>query len=152
MQHLKHGLLEPINLIYIILYICMYRYTSKTNHITCTKMKNCIRHGRYKGASRVNTLSCLTCLPPSVMLTVTRNKMQIILLIYIYNSVFTCRQHIINSSASAPPNATKIAVKKFSDVDVCMFRPELQFSMYTCCFLVCFCARQRARWLRAELT
>ena len=73
-------------------------------------------------------------------------------LIYIYNSVLTCRQHIINSSASAPPNATKIAVKKVSDVDVCMFGPELQFSMYKCCFLACFCARQRARWLRAELT
>ena len=41
------------------------------------------------------------------------------------NSVLTCRQHIINSSASAPPNATKIAVKKVSDVDVCMFGPEL---------------------------
>ena len=63
--------------------------------------------------------------------------------IYIYNSVLTCREHIINSSASAPPNATKIAVKKVSDVDVCMFGPELQFSMYTCCLLVCFCARQR---------
>ena len=45
--------------------------------------------------------------------------------IYIYNSVLTCRPHIINSSASAPPNATKIAVKKGSDVVVCMFGPEL---------------------------
>ena len=45
--------------------------------------------------------------------------------IYIYNSVLTCRQHIINSSASAPPNATKIAVTKVSDVDVCTFGPEL---------------------------
>ena len=45
--------------------------------------------------------------------------------LYIYNSVLTCRQHIINSSASAPPNDTKIAVKKVIDVDVCMFRPEL---------------------------
>ena len=70
----------------------------------------------------------------------------------IYNSVLTCRQHIINSSASAPPNATKIAVKKVSDVVVYMFGPELSFSMYKCCFLACFCARQRARWLRAELT
>ena len=43
----------------------------------------------------------------------------------IYNSVLTCRQHIINSSASAPPNATKITVTKVSDVDVCMFGPEL---------------------------
>ncbi len=24
--------------------------------------------------------------------------------------------------------------------------------MYKCCFWACFCARQRARWLRAELT
>ena len=45
--------------------------------------------------------------------------------IYIYNSVLTCRPHIINSSASAPPNATKIAVKRGSDVVVCMFGPEL---------------------------
>ena len=45
--------------------------------------------------------------------------------IYIYNSVLTCRQHIINSSVSAPPNATTIAVKKISDVVVCMFGPEL---------------------------
>ena len=44
--------------------------------------------------------------------------------LYLYNSVITCRQHI-NSSASAPPNATKIAVKKVSDVDICMFGPEL---------------------------
>ena len=47
------------------------------------------------------------------------------LYIYIYNSVLTCRQNIINSSASAPLNAMKIAVKKVSDVDVCMFGPEL---------------------------
>ena len=57
-----------------------------------------------------------------------------------------------NSSASAPLNATKIAVKKVCDVDVCMFGPEFKFSMYECCFLACFRARQRARWLRAELT
>ncbi len=73
-------------------------------------------------------------------------------LVYIYNSVLTCRPHIINSSASAPPNAKKIAVKKVGDVDVCMFGPELYFSMYKCCFLACFSARQRARWLKAELT
>ena len=45
--------------------------------------------------------------------------------IYIYNSVLTCRQNIINSSAGAPLNVRKIAVKKVSDVDVCMFGPEL---------------------------
>ena len=45
--------------------------------------------------------------------------------IYIYNSVLTCRQHIINSFASAPPNPMKMAVKKVSDVVVCMFGPEL---------------------------
>ena len=42
-----------------------------------------------------------------------------------YNLVLTCRQNIINSSASTPLNATKIAVKKVSDVDVCVFVPEL---------------------------
>ena len=45
--------------------------------------------------------------------------------LYIYNSVLACRQHIINSSASAPANATENAVKKVSDVNVCMFGPEL---------------------------
>ena len=55
-------------------------------------------------------------------LVINYNKVRVI---YIYNSVLTCRQHIINSSASTPPNATKIAVKKVSDVDVCMFGPEL---------------------------
>ena len=44
--------------------------------------------------------------------------------IYIYNSVLTCRQNIINSSASAPLDATEFAVRKVSNVDVCMFGPE----------------------------
>ena len=70
----------------------------------------------------------------------------------IYNSVLTCRQNIINSSASASLNATEIAVKKVSDVAVCMFGPELQFSMYECCFLACFCASQRIQRRKAELT
>ena len=72
--------------------------------------------------------------------------------IYIYNSVLTCRQNIINSSGSAPLNATKIAVKKVSDVEVCMFGPELYLSMYECCFLACFCASQRVQRRKAELT
>ena len=42
-----------------------------------------------------------------------------------YNSVLTCRQNFIKSSASTPLNATKIAMKKFSDVVVCMFGPDL---------------------------
>ena len=53
------------------------------------------------------------------------NKISKTVGIYIYNSVLTCRQNIINSSASAPLNATKIAAKKDSDVGVCMFGPEL---------------------------
>ena len=36
----------------------------------------------------------------------------------IYNSVVTCRHIAINSSASDPLNATKIAVKKVSDIQV----------------------------------
>ena len=43
--------------------------------------------------------------------------------IFIYNSVLTCWQNIVNSSA--PPNGTKTAVKKVSDVDVCMFGAKL---------------------------
>ena len=53
---------------------------------------------------------------------------------------------------SAPLNATKIAVKKISDVDVCMFVPEFEFSMYKCCLLSCFCASQRVQQRKAELT
>ena len=46
--------------------------------------------------------------------------------IYIYNSVVvTCRHIFISTSASELRNATKIAVKKVSDVDVSMFGPEL---------------------------
>ena len=57
--------------------------------------------------------------------TVLAPAAQMGLRIYIYNSVLTCRQHIINSSASAPPNATKIALKKVNAVVVCKFGPEL---------------------------
>ena len=70
----------------------------------------------------------------------------------LYSSVITWRKNIINSSASAPLNATKIAVKKISDVDICMFVPEFEFSMYKCCFLSCFCASQRVQQRKAELT
>ena len=38
----------------------------------------------------------------------------------------TCRQIINNSTASAPPNATKIAVKKVSDVNVSMYKMFLK--------------------------
>ena len=70
--------------------------------------------------------------------------------LYIYNSVFTCRCIAINSSASAPLNAKKIAVKKV--VDVVMSGLELNFLMYKFCILACSCTRQRAQRLIAELT
>ena len=47
------------------------------------------------------------------------------LVIYIYNSVVTCRYIIINTSAIVSRNAKKIGVKKVSDVDVSTVRPEL---------------------------
>ena len=53
-------------------------------------------------------------------------RLLILHIIYTYNSVLKCRQNIINSSASTPLNATKIAVKKISDVDACMFGPDLR--------------------------
>ena len=52
----------------------------------------------------------------------------------ICNPVVTCRHITINSSASAPLNAKKNAVKKVSDVDVIRFGPELKLSMDKCCF------------------
>ena len=49
-------------------------------------------------------------------------------LLYIkYESVVTCRHNIINSSASAPQNAKKIAVKKVTYVYVSMFGRNYDF-------------------------
>ena len=50
---------------------------------------------------------------------------KVVITIYIYNSVGTFRHIVINSSASAPLNVTKIAVKKVSDFEVVRFGPEL---------------------------
>ena len=47
--------------------------------------------------------------------------------IYIYYSVFICWHIAINSFASAPLNATKIAVMKVSHGRVVMFGPEFYF-------------------------
>ena len=66
-----------------------------------------------------------------------------------YNSVVTCRHTTINSPASVPLNAKKIAVKKVSDVDVVMFGPELYFSMYKCYFLAHMC-RFIWEWIYAK--
>ena len=46
--------------------------------------------------------------------------------LYIYISVLTCRKTIINASTSVPPNASKIAVKKDSDVTVSVSMFELE--------------------------
>ena len=61
--------------------------------------------------------------------------------IYIYNSVLTRRHRHINSSASTPPNATKIAEMKVSHHGLEIVGPELLFSIYKCCFLEFVCAR-----------
>ena len=61
--------------------------------------------------------------------------------IYIYNSVLTRRHIHINSSASTPPNATKIDEMKDSHHGQVIVGPELLFSIYKCCFLEFVCAR-----------
>ena len=61
--------------------------------------------------------------------------------IYIYNSVLTRRHIHINSSASTPPNATKIAEMKDSHHGQVIVGPELLFSIYKCCVLEFVCAR-----------
>ena len=61
--------------------------------------------------------------------------------IYIYHSVLTRRHRHINSSASTPPNATKIAEMKGSHHGLEIVGPELLFSIYKCCFLEFVCAR-----------
>ena len=61
--------------------------------------------------------------------------------IYIYNSVLTRRHRHINSSASTPPNDTKIAEMKVSHHGLEIVGPELLFSIYKCCFLEFVCAR-----------
>ena len=50
--------------------------------------------------------------------------------IYIYNSVLTRRHRHSNSSASAPPNATKNAEMKVSQPGLVIVGPELLFSIY----------------------
>ena len=71
---------ENYNIQCIYLHVSVYVLQMPTAS-SISKMNNCIRHGRYKGTSRVHTISCVTCLPPKVNLTVTRNKMQLIELI-----------------------------------------------------------------------
>ena len=61
--------------------------------------------------------------------------------IYIYNSVLTRRHIHSNSSASTPPNATKIAEMKDSHHGQVIVGPELLFSIYKCCFLEFVCVR-----------
>ena len=61
--------------------------------------------------------------------------------IYIYNSVLTRRHRHINSSASTPPNATKIAEMKDSHHGLEIVGPELLFSTYKWVFLEFVCAR-----------
>ena len=72
-----------------------------------------------------------------------------VLFIYIYNSVLTRRHIHINSSASTPPNATKIAEMKDSHHGQVIVGPELLFSIYKCCFLE---FGSDAKRMRAELT
>ena len=81
-----------------------------------------------------------------------RQTHKVTLQLYIVDSVRPCRHIAIDSSASAPLNATEIAVMKVSHSRVVMFGPELLFLMYKCCFLACFCTSQHAQRLRAELT
>ena len=61
--------------------------------------------------------------------------------ILIYNSVVTRRHRHINSSASTPLNAMKIAEMKDSHHGQVIVEPELLFSIYKCCFLGFVCAR-----------
>ena len=55
--------------------------------------------------------------------------------------VVTRRHRHSNSSASTPPNATKIAEMKVSQHGLVIVGPELLFSIYKCCFLEFVCAR-----------
>ena len=70
---MKHVLQEPRT--------CVYRYSSITDHSNYKKTE-----GHHKEPARQRSrlgeyLSCIKCLPPRIMLTVTRNKMQLIDLI-----------------------------------------------------------------------
>ena len=72
--------------------------------------------------------------------------------IYIYNSVLTRRHRHSNSSASTPPNATKIAEMKVSQPGLVIVGPELLFSIYKCFFFSLFARGSDAKRMRAELT
>ena len=58
----------------------------------------------------------------------------------------------MNSSASTPPNATKIAEMKEIHHGQVIVGPELLFSIYKCCFLSLFARGSDAKRMRAELT
>ena len=70
-----------------------------------------------------------------------KRELDIFSLMPIYNSVLTRRHRHINSSASTPPNATKIAEMKVSHHGLEIVGPELLFLIYKCCFLEFVCAR-----------
>ena len=72
--------------------------------------------------------------------------------IYIYNSVLTRRHRHINSSASTPPNATKIAEMKVSHHGLEIVGPELLFSIYKCYFWILFARGRDAKQMKAEPT
>ena len=77
----------------------------------------------------------------------------ILFLIYINdNSVVTRPHRHSNSSASTPPNATKIAEMKVSQPGLVIFGPELLFSIYKCFFFSLFARGSDAKRTRAELT
>ena len=72
--------------------------------------------------------------------------------IYMYNSVLTRRHRHSNSSASTPPNATKIAEMKVSQPGLVIVGPELLFSNFKCFFFSLFARGSDAKRMRAERT
>ena len=75
--------------------------------------------------------------------------------IYIYNSVLTRRHRHINSSASTPQHATKIAEMKVSHHGLEIVGPELLFSIdkiINVVFWSLFARGRDAKRMRAELT
>ena len=98
--------------------------------------------GRLRGIEwpqPANPVWLFVCLFVSLSLPLVRFGQ--LLGIYIYNSVLTRRHIHINSSASTPPNATKITEMKDSHHGQVIVGPELLFSIYKCCFLEFVCAK-----------
>ena len=91
----------------------------------CVRVCACVR-----ACVRASVRVCVMCLNYRIIILIIISLGQILSTKF---SRYMLAHYPINSSASAPLNDQKCAMKKVSDVDV-RFGPELKLSMCKCCF------------------